>query len=291
MVAALPLAAARALGRGLGSVAYQVARRHRVEVLAEMARCFPGEEPAALKARLRRVYRNLGVNAMELLRWVSGGREELESTIRTQGFEHVETVLARGRGGLVLTAHVGNFDLLGLWAARRYPLTIISKSLRQGGANRFWMEAREASGLKILPRKNSYRACRSVLKKNEVLGFILDQNMRREQGVFVDFFGKSACTTPGLAFLSAHGQAPVLPVFLVREADGSQTALFLPPVEPPAARDEKAILEATQVYTRIIEDVIRQHPDQWIWMHRRWRTRPESGERPGAAAGPMPTEE
>ena len=285
------LPTALALGRGLGDLAYLLARRHRATVQAEMRRCFPYDTLEEVQERLLRVYQHVGMNYTEVFRWIGGQAEELEKRVLVAGAEHLVAARARGKGVLVLTAHLGNWDLMGLWAAKRYPLTIISKVLREEGVNRFWMEARAASGLGIVPARKSYRACLSVLKKNGLLGFILDQNALAHEGVFVDFFGKPACTTPGLAFLSAHSQAPVVPVFMHRKLDGTHRLEILPALEPPSDREPDTVREATQRYTRIIEDVIRQHPEQWIWMHRRWRTTPPAGEQTAPAAGPTAVED
>lgn len=289
--AKLSIPATMFIGRNLGKLAFKVVNRHRETVLAEMARCFPGDNRDELQERLCRVFQHMGMNYLEVFRWIGGKADELANRIRPVGKENMEAALARGRGVLVLTAHTGNWDLMGLWAARNYPLTIISKTLRNPGVNRFWMEARAASGLNIVPARKSYRACLSVMKKNGLLGFILDQNTLRKDGVFVDFFGKPACTTPGLAFLAAHAQSPVVPVFMFRQLDGSHRVHVLPLIEPPADRTEKAIQEATQRYTKVIEDVIRRHPDQWIWMHRRWRTVQVPVEQKAGATGPSEAEE
>lgn len=273
-LAVLPLSVARGVGRGLGTLGYLLIRRHRVTNLAEMARCFPDESRATLKRRLRRVYQGMAVNYIEVFRWIGGADADLDAQVRPQGMEHLEEALAHGKGVLILTAHIGNWDMLGLWGARRMKLTIISKDLRGAGVNRFWMEARARCGLQIVPAHNSYRACISVLRKNEILGFILDQNMTRMEGIFVDFFGKPACTTAGLAFMAAHSQAPIVPAFMIREPDGSHRIEIHPAIEPPPNRDAETLRAATQHYTSVIEGVIRQVPDQWIWMHRRWRTQP-----------------
>ncbi len=272
--AALPYGAVRGTGIALGTLVHALVRRRRADALSEMQRCFPSEPRAALRRRLRRVYQGMAVNYMEVFRWIGGAADDLDARIRVEGLAHLEEARARGRGVLVLTAHTGNWDLLGLWAARRTKLTIISKSLRGAGVNRFWMEARSRCGLNIVPAHNSYRACLSVLRRGEALGFILDQNMTRMEGIFVEFFGKPACTTPGLAFMAAHAQAPVLPAFMIREPDGSHRVEIHPPIDPPPDRETATLHAATQHYTRVIEDVIRRHPDQWIWMHRRWRTQP-----------------
>jgi|APTNR8051073442_1049403.scaffolds.fasta_scaffold00052_57 KDO2-lipid IV(A) lauroyltransferase len=285
------LTTALRIGRTLGGLAFTLVRRNRAEVLAEMQRAYRGDSLEEARDRLRRVYKHVGMNYAEVFRWIGGGSEELDGRIREFGTEHLEAALARGKGVLVLTAHLGNWDLVGLWAARRYPLTIISKDLRQPGVNRFWMEARQEAGLDIVPARRSYRACLGVLKKNGVLGFILDQNALVTEGVFVDFFGKAACTRSGLAFLAAHAQAPVVPAFIHRKLDGTHQLEIQPLLEPPADREPATLLAATQRYTRIIEDAIRRHPDQWIWMHRRWRTRPPADERTAPVMSPTGAEE
>jgi KDO2-lipid IV(A) lauroyltransferase len=106
---------------------------------------------------------------------------------------------------------------------------------------------------------------------------MLDQNMTRTEGVFVDFFGRPACTTPGLAYLAAQSQAPVVPIFLLRNPDHRHTFRVLPVIDPPPDRQPDTMREYTQRYTAVLEGVIREHPDQWIWIHRRWRTQPASG--------------
>jgi KDO2-lipid IV(A) lauroyltransferase len=277
---ALPLRWARAWGAGCGALFRVLGGRQRKRAAEQMARSLPGKSDAAYRQLIRDVYRTMGVGQIEVLRWIGGRHEELAAQISVEGLEHLEAARARGRGVLVLTAHIGNWDVLGLWAAAKHPLTIISKELRNRDLNRFWMEARARCGLKIVPAHNSYRDCLRVLKRGELLGFILDQNMTRDEGIFVEFFGRPACTTPGLAMLSAHAQAPVLPAFLVRNADDTMTLKLLPPLDPPPDRQPETLKQATQAYTKVVEQIIRHHPGQWIWMHRRWRTQP-----PGGATG------
>jgi KDO2-lipid IV(A) lauroyltransferase len=222
------------------------------------------------------MYRNLGANMAEVLRLAGGRTEDLDPRVRFEGEERVQEALARGRGVLILTAHVGNWDLLAMLTARsRYRLTVISKSLRNAALNDMWMRIRRHFGVAILPAHQSYRMCLRVLRRNELLGFILDQNRPREEGIFVDFFGRPACTSPGLAFMSAQSGAPVVPAFILREGEERHVVRVLPLIEPPPDREAETIRRATQHYTKIIEDVVREHPDQWLWLHRRWKTQPE----------------
>ena len=285
--AALPLRAALAFGRGAGAL-FGLIPRGRRRADENLAACFPDKSDSERRAIRRAMFRHLGVNAIETLRWAGGKGDELAARVDAVNMDAALRVAAEGRGMLALVAHLGNWDMTALWAARTLPLTIISKDIKNKSLNAFWMEKRAASGLKIVPAHNSYRKCLSVLKKGEWLGFILDQNMIRREGIFVNFFGRPACTTPGLAVLSAHARAPVVPVFVVRQSDGRHRAEFMDVIPPPPDRSPESIAAATQQYTRIVEDAIRRTPEQWIWMHRRWRTQP-AVEQKAPPSGPIAT--
>jgi KDO2-lipid IV(A) lauroyltransferase len=127
--------------------------------------------------------------------------------------------------------------------------------------------------LHLLTAKKSYKECLQRLRRGEILAMIMDQNVRFEEGVFVDFFDKPACTTAGLAILSAQTGSPVVPLFIVRKPDTTYDMFIGEPIEAPPNRDPDTIRSFTQMYTKVIEDMIRKYPDQWIWIHRRWRTR------------------
>jgi KDO2-lipid IV(A) lauroyltransferase len=277
LAVALPYRWALALGRGLGAFFALLAPVQRQRALRQLRECFPDKSESEIRTIAGRVFRNIGMNIVELLRWIGGADQDVKSRINLETEDYVNTARARGKGVLILTAHIGNWDLLGLWGAAQLPLTIISKDIKNKSLNQYWMEQRKKAGLKIVPAHGSYRDCLRLLRKNECLGFILDQNMTRMEGIFVEFFGRPACTTPGLAMLAAHAESPVVPVFMMRRDDGRYAVRILPPIDPPPDRNPETVQRATQEYTRIVEDVIREQPDQWIWMHRRWRTQPIAG--------------
>ncbi len=271
----LSLPAALSFGRGLGWIYGSVIRYHRKDAIEALHRAFPEKPHDEILGIVRSMYANLGTNAVELFRMPGMTDEFLRTHIDVEGEPLAKDAMARGKGVIILTGHIGNWDLLAAGTPRLgYPLTIITKVMKNKAANDFWMEMRMRFGMKTVPAHNSYRACLSVLRKNELLGFILDQNMIRKEGVFVDFFGKPACTTPGLAYLSAQSGAPVVPVFMIRLEHGRHLIKVLPPIEPPPDRESATIRDYTQRYTKIIEEMIRQYPDQWTWIHRRWRTKP-----------------
>ena len=271
----LPLSVALAIGRRLGWIYGSAIRYHRQDAIDALRRAFPQKSQTEILDIVRRMYANMGMNLVEVLRLGKVTDEFLREVIEIEGEEHARTALLRNKGAIILTGHLGNWDLLASIVPRLgYPLTVISKDIKNKGLNEFWMNIRQRFGVKFVPAHNSYRACLTALKKNELIGFILDQNMIRTEGVFVDFFGKPACTTPGLAYMSAQSAAPVVPVFMIRRENGRHLVKVLPPLDPPPNREPETMHEFTQRYTKIIEDFIRQYPDQWIWIHRRWKTVP-----------------
>ena len=225
---------------------------------------------------------------MELMRFAGGKDAELGERLEVHGEEIVKEALVREKGVLILIAHFGNYDLMGLYASKlfAYPLTIITKTLKNAKLNELWWEMRRKAGVKEVPSHNAYRACVRALRKNELVGFMLDQNRPKEQGVFVDFFGRLASTTPGLAFMSAQTGAPVVPVFMHRTPEGRHVLEVQPAIEPPADRKEETLLACTAAYTRIIEAEVRRYPAQWLWLHKRWKSRPPGEDAPPPAPSP-----
>lgn len=272
---ALSLPSALRVGRGLGWFYGNVIRHHRKDAVDALRRSLPEKTDDERKTILSQMYRNLGMNTIEEFRMASVSHAYLEENILWEHETYVREALTHGKGMIVLTAHLGNFDLLCTIAPKfNYPTTIISKVIKNAAINKLWMDARSRFGLKFLPAHNSYRQCLAALRKNEIVGFALDQNMIDTEGIFVDFFGKPACTSPGLAYMAAQSGAMVVPVFMIRIENGRHRVVVMPPIPAPPNRKPETIQEYTQLYTKIIEDAIRMHPDQWIWVHRRWKTVP-----------------
>jgi KDO2-lipid IV(A) lauroyltransferase len=273
----LPYPFVLAFGAGFGWLLGRVIRHRRALVLETLARCLPERTDGERRRIADAMYRHFGLMLFECLYYSGRHAPAFRSRVDVEGLEHVEAVRARGTGALVLMGHIGNWELMGLAAATIWtPLNVVVKPLGHPAVDAHWRASRERMGLRLLPRDDAMRDCLKALKRKEVVALILDQNMRRHRGIFVDFFGRPACTTPGLAFLAAASKTPVLPAFMVREAAGRHRLHILPPIEPPADREEATIHAATQHYTRVLEDIIRAHPDQWTWMHKRWRTTPDA---------------
>jgi KDO2-lipid IV(A) lauroyltransferase len=189
-----------------------------------------------------------------------------------------------GRGGLVLTGHVNNYEYLSAWAARIYPMTIIAKPIKPPALGAFVMKMRADSGIQELPHHRSYRAALRAVQSGGCLGFIIDQNMTHNEGVFVSFFKRPACTSAGLAMLSAQTGVPVVPVFLLRDGHRYRVKVY-DAIPPPPDRAIETLHDYTQRYTNAIERAVREQPESWIWMHKRWKTRPKPGDRITMADG------
>ncbi len=272
-------------GQGGWMLAHAV-RLRRAYVLETLARCFPEKTEGERRAIYAEVCRHQALNVMELMRHAGGRETELSGLFEVRGREHVEAARAGGKGVLILIAHIGNYALLALQVSRLigYPLSIIAKPLRNGTLNDLWWEMQRKAGVNGIPSHNAYRASVRALRDNGLVGFMLDQNRPAGQGVFVDFFGKAAATTPGLAVMSAQTGAPVVPVFIHRTPEGRHVVEVRPPIAPPSDRQAETIRDFTARCTKIIEDEIRLHPEQWLWWHKRWKSRPA-----GEAAAPAAT--
>jgi len=203
--------------------------------------------------------------------------------IRCEGLEHVKAAERAGRGILFATAHMGNWELSAFaYALMAGPMHVVVRPLDNPLIDRLVERRRTLSGNRLVYKKDFARAILKALAANEAVGILIDQNASPEGGVFVDFFGLRACATTGLAKLAAHSGAAVIPGFAIwSEAERRYVLRFYPPV--PITGD---VARDTQALQSKLEQVIREYPDQWLWIHRRWKTRPP-GEPPlyGTAPG------
>ena len=266
------------LGRALAALAWTLRIRLAV-VLENLARAFPGESESARRLIARQTYRALGVSLGEMLLARGITDAQLEAWVSFEGFERYQQAAALGRGVVVAIGHFGNWELLGRACGRRgVKLSLIGRRLR-GFWNRRLVAARVESGMAQLADRGSSAEALRRLRAGEVLAIAIDQNMREKRGVFVDFFGHPACTTPAAAVYGLRAGAPIIAAFPVRQPDGSHRVQVLGPFEAGGRRGHAAVLEVTQQLTRAIEALIRDHPEQWFWLHRRWKTRPSAGTR------------
>lgn len=271
----------RRLGLFFGALLFHVVPIRRRLADQQLAFCFPDWSASKRRAVLKQAYQHLCLTVAEgglMAELARGGPlEALPPWFSHTGFEHFEAAGRANKGTIVITAHLGNWDLFGvIYALLGVKLNIVARDISNKAANKRWIALRESSGLKQISahrRQGSLKQILTALRNNEVVALVLDQNMSREKGVFVDFFGQQACTLDLAAVLAKRTGAPVIAAFMIRQPDGSHHAVIHPPISFEPGPDDVTV--ATQRYTKLIEDQVRAHPEQWLWLHRRWKTRPE----------------
>jgi Kdo2-lipid IVA lauroyltransferase/acyltransferase len=227
---------------------------------------------------LRGVYRHLGWQLVEFCRMPSYSAENTRDWIRTEGLEHYLAALARGKGVLVLTGHLGAWELSSFYhSLMGYPMGIVIRRLDNRRLDEFVNGIRSLHGNRVLHKDDFARGLLTAMHEGETVGILMDTNMTPPQGGFVPFFGKLACTASGLARVALRTGAAVLPGFMVWEPAERKYVLHFGGELDFARTDdgEADVLAATAKCNEVLEAWIRRYPDQWLWIHRRWKTRPE----------------
>ncbi len=223
-------------------------------------------------------YANLGRNLLAFSRLPRLSPRNIGDWIEYEGLEHFAEARAGGKGVIFLTAHLGCWELsAAAHALYGNPMDVMVRPLDNPLLDRLVQRRRRLFGNRTLPKSDSARKTLSALRQNRAVGILADQNAAGDDGVFVPFFGTQASATKGVAQLAARTGAAVIPGFaLWNERAGRYVLKFYPPLDLASSADRAAdVLENTQRCQTMIEDVIRRYPEQWLWIHRRWKTRPE----------------
>ena len=274
-----PRRAALPMGAALGTLLERLGIRAKV-ARANLAIAFPDRSPEEREAILHAHYRELGRVASEyasLPELVRAPRGEVVAEVT--GLEHLERAQREGRGLLLMTGHFGNFELLGAWLGRIHPVDFVVKPLSNPRVDRWLDDLRARAGVGRIPIGAGARGIFKSLRANRWVAMLGDQDAR-SAGVFVPFFGRPTSTPRGPADVALRTGAPLVMGFPIRGADGRHRIGLEPPLALPEGRDEPAVIELTARHTARLESWVRAHPDHWLWLHRRWKTRP-----PVAAGG------
>ena len=267
-----PLPLARRLGNGYGRLLDLALPRLRRAAVRNLSLAMPELSAAERSAVIDGVFRSIGRVVLGFARFPAIRRDNLARSIRCEGSEYFEAALRRGRGVLFATAHLGNWELSAFaHALFQEPMQVVVRPLDNPLIDRLVERRRGLTGNLPIFKKDSARTILKALAANQAVGILIDQNSTADAGVFVDFFGIPACANTGFAKIAAHSGATVIPGFaLWSEEERRYVLRFYPPVTMTGdvARDT-AKLQAR------LEEVIRAYPDQWLWVHRRWKTRPE----------------
>ena len=273
----IPRPLARLFGGFLAFAVYRLHGRLRQVGRRNLAMALPLAAGDERERILRGVYRHLGWQLVEFCRMTRYTAESTQNWLRTEGLEHYLGAQARGKGVLVITGHLGAWELSSFYhSLMGHPMGMVIRRLDNRRLDAFVNHIRCLHGNYVLHKGDFGRGLLSAMRSGQTVGILMDTNMTPPQGAFVDFFGIPACAATGLAHVARKTGAAVLPGFMLWEpAERRYVLHFGPEVEIPHTEDvAEDILEGTRRSTKAIESWIRRYPDQWLWIHRRWKTRP-----------------
>jgi len=277
-IGALPRPLARAAGITVGRIVYLLHLRLRWVGMRNLALAFPEKSRRERARILRGVFTSLGRQLAEVCLFPKYTLKNVGKVVVYDGFENYERAFARGKGVLFLTGHLGGWELSAFTHSMHgHRMHVVMRPMDNVYLDRMIRRYRTMHGNATFDKDDFVRGLLSAMKKGEVVGILMDTNMTLTQGVFVDFFGVQACTASGLARIALRTDAAVIPTFTVWDSKLRKYRLrFDPPVQLVRTGDDEAdAIANTALFTKIIEEYVRRYPDQWLWVHRRWKTRPE----------------
>src|ERR1700674_708520 len=273
----MPRPLSRAFAIGLGQLFYLLHFRLRQVGMRNLEMVFPEKSVAERRRILRGVFTSLGRQLAELCRFPKYTPENVDEVVVYEGLENYETAYAQKKGVLFLTAHFGGWELSAFaHSLHGHWLHVVMRPMDNVYLDRLLQHYRTMHGNKTVTKDDFVRGLLAAMKAGETVGILMDTNMTPPQGIFVDFFGIPACTASGLARIALRTNAAVVPAFTIWDAElGKYRLRFDPAVELARTGDLEGDIKAnTQRFTSIIEEYVRKYPEQWLWVHRRWKTRP-----------------
>ena len=273
----LPLRLTQCVGAMLGQAGYWVLAPYRRVTLQQLEQALGHETTPRKRRRIaRRLFRHLGMNFMEWLSLSKLTARNIDRYIAAPGaIERVRAALARGNGVIILSAHLGNWEYLATYfGLHGVKGGVVARRLRYPEYEQYLLRVRRSQRIETFDRETSFRELVRRLRGNECIGILPDQDVDGVESVFVEFFGRPAHTPVGPVALAMSSGAVILPSYIVRE--GWRHRIYLDePIELAQTGDrQRDLIENTQRWSRVTESYIRRYPDQWVWMHRRWKTSP-----------------
>jgi KDO2-lipid IV(A) lauroyltransferase len=279
MLAVVPLWLALRLAELLALLVYLADRPHRRIGMTNLALAFPGRPLRERRAILRRSFLNLGRMAAELAHLPYLSAERLRDMVQFEDEAWWREAVSweRSTGVLVLSGHFGNWELLVFaHGMRGHPVHMVHRAIANALVDRWLNDLRARAGTRMIRKSAGAGGVLHALHERALLVLPIDQNSTRGLGVFVDYFGVPASTNAGMARIALRTDAPIVPVFIVREGRSARHRVHvLPILEVEQTGDLQAdVRRNTQRFTAVFEEMVRRHPDHWLWMHKRWKTRP-----------------
>jgi KDO2-lipid IV(A) lauroyltransferase len=275
LLSRLPERLAYALGEGAAGVAYRWDRRHREVARDNLARAFPDRPPGEIERMARAVFVNLGSSAVDVARSARLLRPGGLSAVTCEGLDRLKAAQERGKGVLLIAAHFGPWELLPLIAALvAGPIHVLARPLDNPWLDAYLTALRERGGNRVLYKARSLATILRILAAGGTVGMLIDQHIREQDGVVVPFFGRPASTALAPALVAARADAAVLPAGILREAGRGRYRVRIGDAVPLADSGDfrTDLVRNTARFTAAVEGMIRERPEAWFWVHRRWKT-------------------
>jgi len=277
LFAILPLRVGLFIAEYVGNIAFLVLKKERKRTLDNLKSAFPEKSDREVVDLTKKVFSNLCKNAVEWFNIYKLTKKNLDAWIASEDFEKLDKVLSKGKGCLILASHFGNWELSSFCVTLSgYTATAIARRIYFDRYDKFINKMRASKNVNVVYRDESPKKFLKILKRNEILGLLADQDMDSVDGIFVDFFGKPTYTARAPVVLAMASKTPLVMVFVVR---GPRQHRFI--IENPIEIEERDTKEETikyntQKWTKVLESYIRKYPDHWVWIHKRWKTKPET---------------
>jgi KDO2-lipid IV(A) lauroyltransferase len=268
------------VGRSLGFLIYFADKKHRHLALSNLNTAFGSSLTPAQKKRIAKAsFMHFGKVFADIIKIRHMNTGKIGRLINVEGTEHLQQALLQGKGVLIFSAHLGNWEMATTMVSRIAKIYVIARPLDNRLLEEELGRIRKKLGATVIHKRQAARPVLRALEENAMVAILIDQNVVRDQAVFVDFFGKAAATTPGLAAFFLKTGAPIVPVFCYPAQRGRYSVKIHRPVKITLTGSaDNDVLKITQLCTNIIQSQIQENPDFWLWFHNRWKTRPEEEE-------------
>ncbi len=273
-IASVPHKRIASIGRVLGILVYFIDVRHRRIVRRNLKFVYPEWSTERVKRKSKRVFQNLGITILEICQMSCFSRDDIINKVKIRGEEHLLNAMHNDKGAILISAHLGNWEigLLYLVLHSNLPIVSVVRRLRNNLVNRWIHRLRTRFGNRIIDKDDALPEMVRVLRQGKILGIMIDQGTKSSLGVKITFFGKYITATPAAALLAMRCKSPVIPIFCNRNDDGMLSINIEPPLILKKTDDLRTDLKTnTQIMTDAIEKAIRRYPEQWFWVHKRWR--------------------
>ncbi|KQC09203.1 MAG: hypothetical protein APR62_00020 [Smithella sp. SDB] len=271
----VPLSVRKILLKFFFRLFYLFGSKNRLIVLDNLQHSFPEKDLKEIIGTAKGVYRHFAIVAAEFFSLPSITKENIHQWVELEGLENYQAAIAKGKGALSIVAHFGNWELMTI-AVPLYlkPMQIVYRPIDSPVIDNMVEYVRTMHGNELIPKGGSGKRIMELLQEKQIIGILSDQNVAAYEGVFVDFFGRPACTGVGLTVMAMRSGAPVIPAFMARQKSGKYKLILKPAMEAVCTDNYEADLRVnTQRFTKSIEDIIREYPDQYFWFHQRWKTK------------------